>query len=135
MRKFCKGMIVFAHTKIAAVMLGGVMLLWSFIALGPPDSLFAATIQKMNTQCEWAAIMACNGILLLAGSLFPWRSLRHIGLALCCFNMTALGGFFFLQGLVTPVSVTMPYFGLMALITLMAEVKGKPRNGCNKRMA
>lgn len=127
MRKFCKGMVIFAHTKIAAVMLGGLLLMWSMLALGPEDSLFASSLRAQDVQAEWAAIMASNGILLLAGSLFPWRSGRHIGLALCSFNMFALGGFFFEQGLVTPVSVSMPWLGLMSLITLMAEVKGKPR--------
>ena len=127
---FCKRLIVFGHTKIAAVMLGGIMLLWSALAIGPPDSLFVKTLNRENMAAVWAFLMFSNGLLLLVGSLCPWRSGRHIGLALCCFTMFALGGFFLEQAVFTPVTVMMPYLGIMALITLLAEVKGKPRNGC-----
>lgn len=129
MRKFCKGVVIFAHTKIAAVMLGGIMLIWSMLALGPEESLFVKYLTRHRLAEEWAFILFSNGLLLLIGSLFPWRSGRHIGLALGCFTMFALGGVFFIEGLFTPVTVTMPYLGLMSLITLLAEVWEKPRNG------
>jgi len=134
MRKFCKGMVIFTHTKISAVMLAGIMLIWSFLALGPSDSLFVKYLEAADVEVEWAFLLASHGLLLLTGSIMPWRkarAVRHIGLAMCCFVMFAFGGYFFSWGLFTPVTVLMPYLGLMALITLMAEAKGKPRNGCS----
>ena len=122
-------MVIFAHTKIAAVMLGGLMLIWSTLALGPEESLFAQTLNKEDVAIEWGFILGSNGLMLLLGSLVPWRSMRHMGLAFGSFTMFALGGFFFKNGLLTPVSLSMPYLGLMSLITLLAEVQGKPRNG------
>lgn len=130
MRRFCKGMVIFTHTKIAAVMLGGIMVIWSFIAIGPAESLFVRYLEAENVAAEWSFILFTNGLLLLAGSLIPFsraRATRHIGLVLCCFVMFAFGGFFFAWGRFTPVTVLMPYLGLMSLITLMAETKAKPR--------
>ena len=127
MQRFCKGMVIFAHTKIAAVMLGGLMLIWAALALGPEESLFVQSLNRNGVADEWGFILASNGLLLFLGSIFTWRSMRHIGLALGTFTMFALGGVFFEDGLITPVSVSMPWLGLMSLITLMAEVKGKLR--------
>lgn len=123
-------MVIFTHTKIAAVTLAGIMLIWSFLALGPPESLFVKYLELDDVAFEWSFLMAANGLLLLSGCVAPFkraRSLRHIGLALCCFLMFAFGGYFFSWGLFTPVTVLMPYLGLMSLITLMAETKAKPR--------
>jgi len=111
-------------------MLGGIMVIWSFLALGPEDSLFVRYLNAEDVAGEWAFMLLINGLLLLSGCIAPFkraRSLRHIGLALCCFVMFAFGGYFFAWGLFTPVTVLMPYLGLMALITLMAETKAKPR--------
>lgn len=122
---------MFAHLKIAAVTLAGIMLIWSFLAFGNEDSLFARTLVDSGFAIEWGGAMFVNGLLLLMGCIFPLRRLRHISLVLCCFQMMALGGFFFEQGIFTPVSASMPWLALMSLITLMAEVKGKPRHGCS----
>ena len=121
---------MFAHTKISAVMLGGIMMIWSLLALGPDSSLFARTLNESGYAGQWGVLMLINGMMLLIGSIFPLRSLRHMALAFCCFQMAALGGYFFESGIFTPVSASMPWLSLMSLITLMAEVKGKPRNGC-----
>lgn len=120
---------MFTHLKISAVTLGGIMILWSFLAFGTDDSLFVQALAEEGALPYWGTFMFLNGLLLLLGSFFPLRRLRHIGLTLCCFQMFALGGFFFRMGIFTPVSVTMPYLGLMSLITLMAEAKGKKRDG------
>jgi len=127
--KFCKGLVVFSHLKISAFTQAGIMLIWSFIAFGPDDSLFVRTLNDEGIAALWSFIMFANGLLLMIGCLCPWRSGRHIGLALCCFQFMALGGYFFEMEIFTPVSASMPWLGLMALITLMAEVKGKPRDG------
>lgn len=127
MRNFCKGLILFAHTKIFTVTLGGIMLLWSALAIGPEDSLFVRYLNYHSAAEEWAFLLSSNGIMLLISSFFPLRSVRHISLALGCFVMFALGGYFFTEGLVTPVTVTMPFLGFMSLITMLAEAKGKPR--------
>jgi len=127
--KFCKGLVVFSHLKISAFTQAGIMLIWSFLAFGPDDSLFVRTLNESGIAAEWGVLMFLNGLLLLIGCLCPWRAGRHIGLALCCFQMFALGSYFFELEVFTPVSASMPWLGLMALITLMAEVKGKPRDG------
>ena len=105
------------------------MLIWSFITFGPDDSLFVRTLEESGIAAEWGVLMFLNGLLLMAGCLLPWRAGRHIGLTLACFQFFALGGYFFEMEVFTPVSASMPWLGLMALITLMAEVKGKPRDG------
>lgn len=130
MHRFCKGLVVFTHLKISAFTLSGIMLIWSFLAFGNEESLFTRTLNESGIALQWGAIMFLNGLLLFAGCILPWRSGRHIGLTLCCFQMMALGGYFFEQGIFTPVSASMPWLALMSLITLMAEVKGKPRHGC-----
>lgn len=104
-------------------------MIWSLLALGPEDSLFVSYLKANNAELEWSVTLFANGFLLLAGSLLPWRSGRHIGLSLGALTMTAFGGYFFLEGLVTPVTVVMPFLGLMSLITMLAEAKGKPRDG------
>jgi len=120
---------VFTHTKISAVTMAGILLIWSMLALGTEDSLFVRTLNDSGLAIQWGFMMFINGLMLLLGSVFPWRSLRHIGLTFCCFQMMALGGYFFELQIFTPVSASMPWLGLMSLITLMAEVKGKPRDG------
>lgn len=127
--KFCKGLVVFSHLKISAFTLAGIMLIWSALTLGPDDSLFVRTLNEEGIAVHWGVMMFANGLLLMLGCLFPLRSLRHIGLSLCCFQFMALGSYFFEMEIFTPVSASMPWLGLMALITLMAEVKGKPRDG------
>ena len=132
MRRFCKGMVIYTHTKISAVMLGGIMVIWSFLALGPEDSLFVRYLNAEDVAAEWGTVLFLNGLLLLSGCIVSFkraRAMRHIGLVLCCFVMFAFGGYFFAWGLFTPVTVLMPYLGLMSLITLMAETKAKPRMG------
>lgn len=127
-------MIIFTHTKISAVMLAGIMVIWSALALGPSESLFVKYLNYEDVAFEWAFILFSNGLILMSGCIGPWskaRSMRHIGLALCTFVMFAFGGYFFAWGLFTPVTVLMPYLGLMSLITLLAEAKGKPRNECD----
>lgn len=120
-------MIIFAHTKISAVMLAGIMLLWAAIPFASEESLLVRYLNLEDVCPYWIVTMSSSGFLLLFGALYPRRSMRHIGLALCCFVMFAFGGYFFAWGLFTPVTVLMPYLGLMSLITLMAEVKAKPR--------
>jgi len=122
---------VFTHLKISAFTLAGIMLIWSFLTLGPDDSLFVRTLSEGGNLELWGVLMFANGLLLMVGCLCPWRPGRHIGLSLCCFQFMALGGYFFRMGVFAPVSASMQWLGLMALITLMAEVKGKPRNGCD----
>ena len=121
---------MFSHLKISAFTQAGIMLIWSFLAFGPEDSLFSRTLIEGGYAEEWGVFMFLNGILLMIGCLCPWRAGRHIGLTLACFQFMALGGYFFEMEVFTPVSASMPWLGLMALITLMAEVKGKPRDGC-----
>ena len=120
---------MFTHLKISAFTLSGIMLIWSFITFGPDDSLFVRTLEQTGIAAEWGVLMFLNGLLLMVGCLCPWRAGRHIGLTLACFQFMALGGYFFEMQVFTPVSASMPWLGLMALITLMAEVKGKPRDG------
>jgi len=105
------------------------MLIWSFLAVGNDDSLFVRTLSEEGIAVQWGVLMFLNGLLLLVGCVCPWRAGRHIGLTFCCFQFMALGGYFFEMEVFTPVSASMPWLGLMALITLMAEVKGKPRDG------
>ena len=120
---------MFTHLKISAFTLSGIMLIWSFLAFGPESSLFYQTLDDGGYAAEWGVFMFLNGLLLMIGCLCPWRAGRHIGLSLCCFQFFALGGYFFRLGIFTPVSSSMPWLGLMALITMLAEVKGKPRDG------
>lgn len=127
MRKFCKGMVIFAHTKISAAMLGGIMLIWATLPFASNESLLVRYLNFEDACPHWIAMMGAPGFLLVLGSVLPMRSMRHIGLALCCLVMFAFGGYFFMWELFTPVTVLMPYLGLMALITLMAETKAKPR--------
>lgn len=105
------------------------MIIWSMLSLGPEESLFVQTLNHHGVAVEWGFILSANGLMLLLGSFVPWRSMRHMGLAFGTFTMFALGGVFFQDGLMTPVSLSMPYLGLMSLITLLAEVQGKPRDG------
>jgi hypothetical protein len=128
--KFCRGLVVFTHLKISAFSLAGLMLIWGQLAFGPDNSLFVQTLNEEGIAAQWGVLMMLNGLLLMVGCICPLRSLRHIGLTLCCFQFVALGGYFFQLEVFTPVSASMPWLGLMALITLMAEVKGKPRNAC-----
>jgi len=102
MHKFCKGLVIFSHLKISAFTMAGIMIIWGFLAIGPSDSLFVRYLNYGGLAEEWGAAMFLNGIVLLLGCICPWRSGRHIGLALCCFQMMALGGFFFEMGLFTP---------------------------------
>ena len=121
---------MFTHLKISAFSLAGLMLIWGQLAFGPDNSLFVQTLNEEGIAAQWGVLMMLNGLLLMVGCICPLRSLRHIGLTLCCFQFVALGGYFFQLEVFTPVSASMPWLGLMALITLMAEVKGKPRNAC-----
>lgn len=108
------------------------MVIWSFLAFGPEESLFVRYLNAEDVAAEWGTALFLNGLLLLSGCIVPFRrarAMRHIGLVLCCFVMFAFGGYFFAWGLFTPVTVLMPYLGLMSLITLMAETKAKPRIG------
>jgi hypothetical protein len=128
--KFCRGLVVFSHLKISAFTQAGIMLIWSALAFGPSDSLFVKTLNEEGIAAQWGVLMFLNGLLLLIGCICPWRAGRHIGLTLTCFQFMSLGGYFFQKGVFTPVSASMPWLALMALITLMAEVRGKPRNVC-----
>jgi len=125
--KFCRELIVFTHTKIACIIIGGIELLWSTLAFGPNDSLFYRTLHENSFEDEWGVTLASVGFLLVFGSFVKCRRLRHIGLALSTFVMPALGGAFFISGVVTPVSIIMPFLGVMSLVILISETNGKPR--------
>jgi len=131
--KFCRGLVVFSHLKISAFTQSGIMLIWSLLTFGPDDSLFVQTLNEGGIAAQWGVGMFLNGLLIMIGCIFPWRAGRHIGLTFACFQFFALGGYFFQMAVFTPVSASMPWLGLMALLTLLAEVKGKPR-GCARNM-
>lgn len=102
----------------ALEMIGVIMVLWAFLAFMPSGSLFYRVLATYGTGATrlFFAVMFALGAVLVACSWWrvPERFLERV---LVISAMAIFAGFmpFLLAGVITPVSVTMPYLGACCL--------------------
>lgn len=119
---------VLAEIRYCSLLIGLIELSWSIIGQNPPaSSIFARRMAEAGLGMEWSMSMALAGLILAAGSIFPWRSGRHIGLFLSAIIWFTMFGVFYDLALVTPVVISMPIFGLFSVGLMYADAKRKPR--------
>ena len=117
-----------SETRYCSMLIGAITATWSALGLSTtPESLFAVTLHRANLGAEWFFLMLITGVLLVVSSIFPLRSLRHIGLFLASLVWASMTGVFLLAGLITPVTITAPLFALWPVLLMYADAKNKPR--------
>lgn len=117
-----------SEIRFCTLLIGTIELVWSIVGLLPEHrSLFAQTLYSRGLDVEWFGIMIGTGAVTVTGALFPWRSGRHIGLFLSALIWFVMFGIFSDADVFTPVTFSMPVFGLFSMVLMYADAKRKPR--------
>lgn len=118
-----------AEIRFCAMLIGIIELLWSLLGILPPEerSLFAVRLYDAGLDVEWFGVMGGVGLVTVAGAILPWRSGRHIGLALSCLIWVVMTGVFLDLVFRSPVVMSMPVFAIFSIGMMYADAKRKPR--------
>ncbi len=118
MRKFLDG--------TSAWVIGTIQILWGLIPYSTSSSspsLFYTTMVRSPGGVEWLQFMAFTGLCLL---LAVWqRRALVIMFGVCSIVWFSTFSIFAHEGIVTPVTLAMPVFGLACLTRMFAEVLKK----------
>ena len=114
----------FSDVRYGSLTIGGLQLLWALVPLLDFEgvSLFAQVIGSTKAPMLWAAVSITMGSMLVISSIWKWRDMLLLGLALNVLIWLAGFSAFVNQDAVTPVSVSMPFLSLMSLLLLAREV-------------
>jgi len=120
-----------SEIRYCSLLIGLIETLWAFVGLLPslPGSLFSATVRASGLGDVWFFVMFFTGFVLFLGSVFPWRSGRHIGLFLSSLVWFVTFGVFIDMAFVAPVVISMPIFGGVSILLMYSDAKRKPRKG------
>lgn len=117
-----------SEIRYCTLLIGTIELVWSIVGLIPEHrSLFAQTLYSRGLDVEWFGLMIGTGTVTGAGAVLPWRSGRHIGLFLSALIWLVMFGVFVDDNVLTPVTFSMPVFGLFSIGLMYADAKRKPR--------
>lgn len=116
--------------KIASVLIGTIMMLWSPLGLdqgqGRGGSLYKA-LNALGVEDEWFYTMFIVGTMLVVTSFCPLRKLRHMAHFFAVMIWLATFGVLVTHTGIRVVSLTFIAFAGASLAILIADVRGKPR--------
>ena len=114
--------------KFDALIIGGLEVLWSAVVFLPSTtSRLALALQDYGIESVWGLMLLSSGILCVTGAMLPYRNLRHVGLWLSAMVMFPTFGVMVQEGIMSIVSLSIPFLGIMALVLWANDVRNKPR--------
>jgi hypothetical protein len=113
--------------KLSSIILGGLQVLWGLGFLFNPGGRLAMLLELWNLRVFFAVFLELSGILLLIGSVFPYRKIRHLGLLLTPMITFPTFGVALTYETLNAVALSLPFVGLAALVIMFLDAKGKPR--------
>lgn len=119
-----------SETRWATMLIGVQETLWSTAPLVASGPLYK-TLSRYDAAESWFFIMFSCGCMLIASSMLPWRSGRHIGLFLSCVVWLVTFGLVMKQhGAMSPGMLTFPVMGVFCLLLLINDAF-KKANACS----
>jgi hypothetical protein len=116
------------EVRFAAAVLAALAIITGFIFTFPPEPFEAVLALTPDEYVVYvAAGMFLHGLMLVGGLVMPCRPLRQWGLAIGAYCWFALFGLFLSAWLVKVTSFLALIIGLAHFITLVIDVKRKPR--------
>jgi len=116
--------------KLSGFIIGMTELIWAAATLGSSHGRIAGLMELYGTREEFGLLLALSGLLIVVGSVFPCRNVRHWGLLLCPFVTFPACGVAVAHNLMGVGALLLPFIGMMALLTMWFDARGKPR--CEK---
>jgi len=114
--------------NLAAIMLGVLALLWAPIPfLAPSQFRMVYVVNSYGVAWVWCSYLALCGALILIGVLWPWRKAKLIGLGLSFLGWSAFVTMYLRDMSYSPSMISMAVYALMSAITLISDVRRKPR--------
>lgn len=113
--------------KLASFTIGGLEFIWASAISMNPGGRLSMMLQLYDVRVEFVSILAAAGVFLMLGSTCPWRKMRHFGLWLTPMITLPTFGVLIGHGLAGLWSFSLPFLGVMALVTFFMDAKRKPR--------
>lgn len=114
--------------KLASFTIGGLQFIWASVISIEPRGQLSMMLQLYDLRYEFVTLLAAAGALLMSGSLFQWRKMRHIGLWLTPMICFPAFGVLIGHGVTAgALAFSLPFLGIMALVTFFMDAKRKPR--------
>lgn len=113
--------------KISAFIIGALEILWGMGMLYNPSGRLASLLELWDARELFGCSLLLAGLLLVAGSAFPCRKIRHAGLILTPMITFPVFGFVLDNNVVNVFSLSLPFLGMMALLIMFMDSRGKPR--------
>lgn len=113
--------------KLSAFIIGVLELIWGFVALMDSRGRVSMLMELYSVREEFGLTLLLSALLLLTGSVFPCRNVRHWGLIICPLVTFPVSGFALTNNIINVGSLALPFLGAMALLILWFDVRGKPR--------
>lgn len=116
-----------AEIKLSSFTIGGLEFIWASVISLDPNGRLSMLLQLYDLRMEFVSVLSVAGALLMAGSIFPWRKMRHVGLCLSPLVTFPTFGVLIGHGLTGALSFSLPFLGIMSLVTFFMDAKRKPR--------
>jgi hypothetical protein len=113
--------------KISAFIIGALEVLWGIGMLYNPHGRLSALLELWGVREIFAVMLLLAGLLLVCGSAFPCRTVRHAGLILTPMITFPTFGFAVDNNMINVFALSLPFLGAMALLIMFMDSRGKPR--------
>ena len=113
--------------KMSAFIIGMLELVWGFSAAFDLRGRMSMMLDVYSVREEFAALLLISGFMIIAGSVFPCRKIRHGGLILCPFVTVPAFGFALTNNITSASAVTLLFIGVVSILIMWFDVRGKPR--------
>ena len=113
--------------KISAFIIGALEILWGIGMLYNSTGRLAALLELWGVREMFAIFLLLAGLLLVCGSAFPCRKIRHSGLILTPMITFPTFGFAVDNNMINTFALSLPFLGAMALLIMFMDSRGKPR--------
>lgn len=113
--------------KLSGFIIGMMELMWATSTLWDTKGRIALVMDLYGTREEFGLLLAISGLLIVTGSVFPCRNIRHWGLLMCPLVVFPAAGVAVMHNMVSFGTLLLPFIGAMALLTMWFDARGKPR--------
>lgn len=117
------------ETRWACLLIGLQQTLWALEVFLSPDGRLSRILSLEGLDETWFSALFINGILLVIGSIAPWRSGRQIGLFLSGVAWLITFWLFIRVGVTTLNVLTAPLIGAYCFLLLVNDSRKKGNHG------
>ena len=113
--------------RASSFVLGEMMLIWSAVVYLDYHGRLSLMLDLWGAREIFSLAMGIAGLMMIVGSIFPMRKLRHAGLWLT--PLVSFPAFMLLaeNNMIGLKSISLPVIGIMSLVIFFMDAKRKPR--------